>query len=106
MDANTPDTFKALEQGNLGAFLGGQPYYYFAPAMPTAKPYFNITNTTTLPSIVILYGHRAYLDSPVGAMFANVSTEGFDASLMYAAVANGAKYVSLDTKRNKTYAVC
>ncbi|KAI1080535.1 Asparaginase/glutaminase [Whalleya microplaca] len=74
LDANTPDTFKALEQGNLGAFLAGQPYYFFGPSYPTGRPYFDVTNTTELPSVIILFGHQ-----------------GFDASLMYAAVANGAK---------------
>ncbi|OIW22829.1 Asparaginase/glutaminase [Coniochaeta ligniaria NRRL 30616] len=74
LNANTPDTFKALEQGNLGAFLGGQPYYFFGPSYPTGRPYFDVSNTTQLPSVIILYGHQ-----------------GFDASLMYSAVANGAK---------------
>ncbi|KAB5559589.1 Asparaginase/glutaminase [Coniochaeta sp. 2T2.1] len=74
LNANTPDTFKSLEQGNLGAFLGGQPYYFFGPAYPTGRPFFDVSNTTELPSVVILFGHQ-----------------GFDASLMYAAVANGAK---------------
>ncbi|KPM37600.1 hypothetical protein AK830_g8959 [Neonectria ditissima] len=74
LNANTPDTFKSLEQGNLGAFLGGQPFYYFDAGYPTGRPYFDITNTTELSSVIVLYGHQ-----------------GFDASLMYAAVANGAK---------------
>ncbi|KAF7559138.1 hypothetical protein G7046_g5029 [Stylonectria norvegica] len=74
VNANTPDTFKALEQGNLGSFLAGQPYYYFDAAYPTGRPHFDVTNTTVLPSVIILYGHQ-----------------GFDASLMYAAVENGAK---------------
>ncbi|KAI0148417.1 Asparaginase/glutaminase [Xylariaceae sp. FL1272] len=74
VNANTPDTFKALEQGNLGAFLAGQPYYFFGPSYPIGRPHFDVTNTTELPSVIILYGHQ-----------------GFDASLMYAAVANGAK---------------
>ncbi|KAI1770807.1 Asparaginase/glutaminase [Hypoxylon cercidicola] len=76
-NANTPDTFKALEQGNLGAFLAGQPFYFFGPAFPTGRPYFdvsNVTDITGLPAVIIMYGHQ-----------------GFDASLMYAAVANGAK---------------
>ncbi|RYC64313.1 hypothetical protein CHU98_g1919 [Xylaria longipes] len=73
-NANTPDTFKAIEQGNLGVFLAGQPFYYFGASYPTGRPYFDVTNTTELPPVVILYGHQ-----------------GFDASLMYAAVANGAK---------------
>ncbi|KAK1539960.1 L-asparaginase [Colletotrichum costaricense] len=74
VNANTPDTFKALEQGNLGAFLAGQPYYFFDPAYPTEGPYFNVTGVTELPSVITVYGHQ-----------------GFDASLMHAAVANGAK---------------
>ncbi|KXH35129.1 L-asparaginase [Colletotrichum simmondsii] len=74
VNANTPDTFKALEQGNLGAFLAGQPYYFFDAAYPTGRPYFDVSGVTELPSVIIVYGHQ-----------------GFDASLMYAAVANGAK---------------
>ncbi|RDW74240.1 asparaginase [Aspergillus mulundensis] len=74
VNANTPDTFKAIEQGTLGAFLGGQPYYYFGPSFPTGRPHFNVSDTVELPSVIILHGHQ-----------------GFDASLMYAAVANGAK---------------
>ncbi|CAK7213559.1 hypothetical protein SBRCBS47491_001843 [Sporothrix bragantina] len=41
---------------------------------PTNRPHFNVTNTTVLPSVITLYSHQ-----------------GFDASLMFAAVANGAK---------------
>ncbi|KAK1655830.1 Asparaginase/glutaminase [Colletotrichum phormii] len=74
VNANTPDTFKALEQGNLGAFLAGQPYCFFDAAYPTGRPHFDVTGVTELPSVIIVYGHQ-----------------GFDASLMYAAVANGAK---------------
>ncbi|KAK1448111.1 L-asparaginase [Colletotrichum cuscutae] len=59
VNANTPDTFKALEQGNLGAFLAGQPYYFFDPAYPTGRPYFDVTGVTELPSVIIVYGHQA-----------------------------------------------
>lgn len=73
-NANTPDTFRALEQGAVGAFLAGQPYFYWDKSYPTNRPHFDVTNTTILPSVITLYGHQ-----------------GFDASLMLAAVANGAK---------------
>ncbi|KAH8173125.1 L-asparaginase 2-2 [Sarocladium implicatum] len=73
-NANTPDTFKAVEQGNLGTFLAGQPYYFFEPALPSGKPFFNITETVELPSVQVLW-----------------AGQGFDAYLMRAAVANGAK---------------
>ncbi len=97
LDANTPDTFKALEQGNLGVFLAGQPYYYFDAAFPTNRPHFDVTNTTILPSVIILYGHREFFDAMLlwncceATIMLTRKSEGFDASLMYAAVANGAK---------------
>jgi L-asparaginase len=56
--ANTPDTFKALEQGFLGNFLGGQPHYYFGASQPTGKHWFDTSNITDLPPVTILYGHR------------------------------------------------
>ncbi|RYP05152.1 hypothetical protein DL764_004006 [Monosporascus ibericus] len=74
-NASTPDTFKSIEQGNLGALLSGQPYYFFGAAYPTGRPYFDVTNVTELPSATTLFGHQ-----------------GFDASLMYAAAANGANF--------------
>ncbi|WVQ61901.1 uncharacterized protein L199_000034 [Kwoniella botswanensis] len=76
-NGNTPDTFKALEQGNLGAMLGGQPYWFFTPSYPVARYHFDISSMDSgedLPHVVVLFG-----------------SQGFDTSLMYAAVANGAK---------------
>ncbi|OCF54360.1 hypothetical protein L486_08274 [Kwoniella mangroviensis CBS 10435] len=76
-NGNTPDTFKALEQGNLGAMLGGQPYWFFTPSYPVARYYFDLSSMESgedLPHVVVLFG-----------------SQGFDTSLMYAAVANGAK---------------
>ncbi|ODO04819.1 hypothetical protein I350_05429 [Cryptococcus amylolentus CBS 6273] len=78
-DGNTVDTFKALEQGNLGTCLGGQPYWFFEPSYPVARGHFDLqaaglTSGDELPSVAVLFG-----------------SQGFDASLMYAAVANGAK---------------
>ncbi|GJC97079.1 L-asparaginase [Colletotrichum higginsianum] len=74
LNANTPDTFKALEQGSLGAFLAGQPFYFFGAAYPTGRPHFDVSDTTELPAVAVVYCHQ-----------------GFDASSMHAAVANGAK---------------
>ncbi|PGH16392.1 hypothetical protein AJ79_01723 [Helicocarpus griseus UAMH5409] len=74
LNANTPDTFKSVEQGTLGAFLAGQPYYYFDAAYPTGRPYFDVTDTEELPAVAIFFAHQ-----------------GFDATLLHGAVANGAK---------------
>ncbi|KAK3314399.1 Asparaginase/glutaminase [Apodospora peruviana] len=73
-NANTPDTFKAIEQGNVGVFLGGQPYFYYGASFPAGRPTFDVTEVDEVPAVVILYGHQ-----------------GFDATLMHAAVTNGAK---------------
>ncbi|ODN97270.1 hypothetical protein L198_03833 [Cryptococcus wingfieldii CBS 7118] len=56
-----------------------QPYWFFEPSYPVARGHFDLqaaglTSGDELPSVVVLFG-----------------SQGFDASLMYAAVANGAK---------------
>lgn len=60
-NGNTPDTFKALEQGSLGAVLGGQPYWFYAPAYPTARYHYDLSGVESgadLPAVVVLFGHR------------------------------------------------
>lgn len=73
-NSTTTDTFKSVEQGYLGAFIGGEPKFYYTPAQPTNKPYFDISKLSTLPKVDILY---SYQDQ--------------DGSLVEAAVKNGAK---------------
>ncbi|WVQ82532.1 hypothetical protein IAT38_004661 [Cryptococcus sp. DSM 104549] len=78
-NGNTVDTFKSLEQGTLGACLGGQPYWFFEPSYPVGRYHFDlvkagVTDGSQLPHVIVLFG-----------------SQGFDAELMYAAVANGAK---------------
>lgn len=51
------DTFQAQDQGHLGMMVGDQAYFYYAPALPTGKPYFDISNTTALPKVDIVYGY-------------------------------------------------
>ncbi|KAI1385603.1 L-asparaginase [Hypoxylon trugodes] len=73
-NANSLDTFKAVEQGYLGFFINIKPKFYFAPALPWKKPYFDVTNATSLPQVDILFGHQA-----------------LNPALATAAVASGAK---------------
>lgn len=57
--ANNPDTFMALEQGHLGSLFAGQPYYFYEPARPTGKAYFDLNKVEgELPKVDILYSHR------------------------------------------------
>ncbi len=68
------DTFKAIEQGYIGMFLSGVPYFYYKSTKPVNKHYFDISSTDKLPVVKILY---SYQDQ--------------DSSLLEAAIANGAK---------------
>ncbi|SMR57353.1 unnamed protein product [Zymoseptoria tritici ST99CH_3D1] len=58
MNANSLDTFKSTEVGQLGFFINQVPYFYFAPTMPTGKLYFNISGKMDLPKVDILYAHQ------------------------------------------------
>ncbi|KAI0849519.1 L-asparaginase [Daldinia vernicosa] len=73
-NANSLDTFRAAEQGFLGFFYNIKPKFYFTPALPRGKPYFDVGNATNLPQVDILFGHQ-----------------GLNPTLASAAVASGAR---------------
>ena len=58
-NANALDTFKAYEMGFLGFFIDIKPIFYYAPALPIGKQYFDVTGLTELPQVDILYGYQA-----------------------------------------------
>lgn len=72
--SSTVDTFKSPEQGYLGMFVNKKPLFYYTPAQPTNKPYFDISRYKSLPKVSILYGYQ-----------------GFDIAMLDATVRNGAK---------------
>ena len=57
-NATALDTFKANEQGYLGAFYAGKPYFFYQPALPENKPSFDVSDKTTLPKVDILYSYQ------------------------------------------------
>ncbi|RDW84886.1 asparaginase [Coleophoma cylindrospora] len=74
-NGNTVTTFLAMDQGYIGQFLAGQPYFFYGPSLPKGRHYFDPFKISyPLPKVVVLYGHQ-----------------GFDANLLYAAAADGAK---------------
>ncbi|KAF3059992.1 putative L-asparaginase 1 [Daldinia childiae] len=73
-NANSLDTFRAAEQGFLGFFYNIKPKFYFMPALPHGKPYFDVGNATSLPQVDVLFGHQ-----------------GLNPTLASAAVASGAR---------------
>lgn len=68
------DTFKAPEQGYLGAFYGDKPYFFYQPAAPEHKPRFDVSQKTELAKVDIIYSYQ-----------------DVDSGLLNAAVAQGAK---------------
>ncbi|KAI0886647.1 L-asparaginase [Annulohypoxylon maeteangense] len=61
-NANALDTFKATEQGFLGFFINIKPKFYYHPALPLDKPYFDLSGVKSgaeLPQVDIIYGYQA-----------------------------------------------
>lgn len=52
------DTFKAIEQGNLGLFVNGQPKFFYTPAKPIGQVYFDTSRLESLPRVDIIYIHQ------------------------------------------------
>ncbi|WKT42172.1 Asparaginase/glutaminase-like [Fusarium oxysporum f. sp. vasinfectum] len=74
-NGNTVSTFLATDQGYIGQFLSGQPYFFLRSVSAKGTALLQpIQLTYPLPKVVVLYGHQ-----------------GFDAGLLRAAAADGAK---------------
>lgn len=71
---STTDTFKAVEQGNLGQFVGTKPYFFYETTKVKNKPHFDVSKVKDLPLVSVVYLH----------------TEA-DLPMFDAAVKNGAK---------------
>ena len=52
------DTFRSVEQGYLGMFIGTEPRFYYSPALPTGKLAFDVSGITALPKVSIVYMHE------------------------------------------------
>ena len=68
-NSTTLDTFRAVDQGFLGTFIGGVPKFYYEPAKPTGKPFFDVSGYDSLPKVIVLYSYQdqdvALLDAAV-----------------------------------------
>ncbi|GAB1191943.1 hypothetical protein APSETT444_001127 [Aspergillus pseudonomiae] len=73
-NANTIDTFKAIEMGNLGEVVSNKPYFFYPPVQPTGKTEIDIRNITAIPRVDILYSY-----------------EDMHNDTLYSAIQNGAK---------------
>ncbi|KAJ4352294.1 uncharacterized protein N0V89_007642 [Didymosphaeria variabile] len=93
-NANSLDTFFSTEAGQLGFFINQVPYFYFAPSVPIGATHFDLTNTTSLAQVDILYVHQdvdpalfnaSYAAGAEGIVFAGVGAGGISATASEAA---------------------
>ncbi|KAL4802735.1 Asparaginase/glutaminase [Aspergillus unguis] len=57
-NANTMDTFKAVEMGFLGAIVSDRPFFYYPAVQPTGKTPVNVTGIEEIPRVDILYSYQ------------------------------------------------
>ncbi|CAI2502434.1 L-asparaginase precursor [Serratia ficaria] len=58
-NATTLDTFKAPEEGYLGAIVGGKPYFETrVDKIHTQRSVFDVRNLSALPKVDIIYGYQ------------------------------------------------
>lgn len=57
-NANSLDTFFSTEAGQLGTFINQVPYFFFAPSEPVGRVTFDVSNTTDLAQVDIIYAHQ------------------------------------------------
>ena len=70
-NANTLDTFKALEMGNLGQVVSDVPFFFYPPVLPTGRRVVDISSITAIPRVDILY---AYLDMQKDMLYHSVDS--------------------------------
>lgn len=56
--ANTVDTFKAFEQGNLGMIVSNKPYFYYPAVQANAKHVADVRGVEGIPRVDILYAYE------------------------------------------------
>lgn len=83
-NANSLDTFSSTEAGQLGYFINQVPYFYYEPALPVGKMFFNLSGITDLPMIDILYAHQ-----DMDPLLFNSSVQHGAEGIIYAGVGAG-----------------
>ncbi|TVY59686.1 L-asparaginase 2-4, partial [Lachnellula suecica] len=92
-NANTMDTFKAPEMGNLGSLVSNVPYFFYPPVKPTGKNAIDIANVTEIPRVDILMAYEdmkndtlynAVASGAKGIVIAGAGAGGVSTSFNYA----------------------
>ncbi|WP_186332266.1 asparaginase [Bordetella genomosp. 13] len=65
------ETFRADEQGSVGVFINLRPRFWYEPAKPVDKPFFDVSGIDTLPKVAILYAYQDQDDLLIDAAIQN-----------------------------------
>jgi L-asparaginase len=79
MNANTVDTFRATEQGYLGAFVNNDVQFFYQPSRPIGLHQFDISNVTDpseIPKVVILYSYQGLEPDLITYAVENLGAKG------------------------------
>lgn len=91
--SSATDTFKAVEQGSLGQFVGTKPYFFYEATKPKNKHVFDVSNLKNLPLVSIVYLHTD-ADLPMFDAAVNGGAKG----IVVAGTGNGSLPEPLKTK--------
>lgn len=92
-NSTTLDTFRAADQGFLGTFIGGAPKFFYEPATPAGKPFFDVSTHESLPKVTVLY---SYQDQDIALLEAAVKDGA--KGIVIAGTGNGSIPSALKTK--------
>ncbi|KAF2214649.1 hypothetical protein CERZMDRAFT_82595 [Cercospora zeae-maydis SCOH1-5] len=100
-NANSLDTFYSTEAGQLGTYIDQVPYFYFAPARPIGRTYFNTSGLSSLPQVDILYAHQE-MDSNLALLAVAAGAKGLVFAGMGAGSLSGAASVAAESTFSST----
>ncbi|MBC8652943.1 amidohydrolase [Providencia vermicola] len=70
-NSTTPDAFKSYEPGYLGVFVSGNPKFYYTPAQPIDRAFFDVSKIDDLPSVEIIYAYQDQTPALLDAAISN-----------------------------------
>lgn len=75
-NANSLDTFKSSNHGDIGHFVNNEIHYYFPPAKPLGITYFDVRSATTLPEVPIIFAHQGLNNKLIELAYKELGSQG------------------------------
>lgn len=75
-NANSLDTFKSSNHGDIGHFVNNEIHYYFPPAKPLGITYFDVRSATALPEVSIIFAHQGLNNKLIELAYKGLGSQG------------------------------